>query len=331
MKKVRWGVLSTAKIAREKIIPAMQNGKYTEIIAIASREIAKARVVADNLRIAKAYGSYEQLLSDPEIDAVYIPLPNHLHIPWSIKCIEAGKHVLCEKPIGLSAEEAQILLDTANQNQHLKVMEAFMYRFHPQWKRVYDMVKNRAIGELKTIHSFFSYYNIDPDNVRNKAEIGGGGLMDIGCYCISFARFLFESEPKKVTGIIEWDAQFKTDCLTSGMMEFSQGTATFTSSTQLIPHQRAQIFGTEGLIEIEIPVNTMPDNPAKIWYSHNDKREEIIIDANDQYTMQGDSFSQAILNNSGVPTPLDDAVNNMKVIDAVRESANSGKSIIMQN
>lgn len=245
MKKIRWGVMSTARIGTETVIPAMQLGKYSRVTAIASRQLEKAQAQARKLGIKKAYGSYEELLADPDIDAVYIPLPNHLHVPWAIKALNAGKHVLCEKPIGLSAAEAQVLLDTARKFPRLNVMEAFMYRHHPQWQWAKQKVSEGKIGELRTIQTFFSYYNADPENIRNKADIGGGGLMDIGCYCISLSRFIFGAEPWRVCGIIEEDPNMKVDRLTSGILEFSRGTSTFTCATQLVPYQRVNIFGTK--------------------------------------------------------------------------------------
>jgi predicted dehydrogenase len=324
MSKVRWGVLSTAKIGIEKVIPAMQLGKYCEVTAIASRNLGKALAAARQLGIPKAYGSYEALLADPDIDAIYNPLPNHLHVPWSIKAIEAGKHVLCEKPIGLTAAEAQQLLDAAQKRPELKVMEAFMYRHHPQWQRAQRLVTEGKIGELRTIQSFFSYYNVDPGNIRNMAEIGGGGLMDIGSYCTSLSRFIFGAEPQRVLGIVEYDPHFKIDRLTSGILDFGRGTSTFTCSTQLTPYQRVNIFGTEGRVEIEIPFNAPPDRPCKMWHQRGIEIDEIVLDICDQYTIQGDLFSQAVLNDTDVPTPLEDAVANMKVIEALVRSAQSG-------
>jgi len=325
MKKVRWGILSTAKIGTEKVIPAMQSSKYCDIVAIASRNLEKAQTAANRLDIPQAFGSYEELLESDGIDAVYNPLPNHLHVPWSIKALKAGKHVLCEKPIGLSVAEAQKLLDEAQKYPDLKIMEAFMYRHHPQWQRTRQLVKGGGIGELRTIHSFFSYYNVDPENIRNMAEIGGGGLMDIGCYCISLARFIFGEEPHRVFGIMEYDREFNVDHLTSGIMEFSKGTSTFTCSTQLTPYQRVNIFGTKGRIEIEIPFNAPPGKPCKIWHQTEAETKEIVFDICDQYTIQGGLFSLAVLDDSEVPTPLEDAVANMKVIEAIIESAKDGK------
>jgi predicted dehydrogenase len=320
MRKVRWGVLSTAKIGTQKVLPAMQQGQYCEIAAIASRDLAKAQADAARLGIPKAYGSYEELLADPEIEAVYNPMPNHLHVPWSIKAIEAGKHVLCEKPIGLSAAEAQELLDAARQHPQIKVMEAFMYRHHPQWLRAKQIVDAGGIGELRTVHSFFSYFNDDPSNIRNMADIGGGGLMDIGCYNISVSRFIFGAEPQRVLGIVEYDPNFHTDRLASGILDFGRGTATFTCSTQLTSYQRVNIYGTTGRVEIEIPFNAPADRPCRMWHQRGGEIEEIVLETADQYTLQGDLFSQAVLNDTPVPTPLEDAIGNMRVIDAVVES-----------
>ena len=324
MKKVRWGILSTAKIGREKVIPAMQMGEFCDIAAIASRDKNHAQSEAARLNIPKAYGSYEELLADVEIDAVYIPLPNNLHVPWAIKAIEANKHVLCEKPVALSSAEANQLLISARNKPHLKVMEAFMYRFHPQWERTKMLVDNGAIGELKTIQSIFSYYNADPQNIRNQKETGGGGMMDIGCYNISLSRFIFGKEPAKVFGIVEHDPVLQTDRMASGILDFSTGTSSFTCSTQLTSYQRVNIFGTEGRIEIEIPFNAPPEKQTRIWHSTKSGIEEIVFEPVNQYTIQGDLFSKAILNELPAPTDLQDAVNNMKVIDATFESAKEG-------
>ncbi len=325
MKKIRWGILGTAKIAIHKVIPVMQRGEHCEIKAIASRRLEKGQVAAKQLNIPRIFGSYEELLSDPGIEAVYIPLPNHLHVPWSIKALEAGKHVLCEKPIALTSAEAQTLVAASQKHPHLRVMEAFMYRFHPQWQRAKQLVSEGKIGELRTIHSFFSYHNVDPNNIRNMADIGGGGLMDIGCYNISLSRFIFGREPQCVFGSVEYDPQFKTDRLASGILDFGTGTATFTCSTQLASYQRVNIFGTEGRVEIEIPFNAPPDKPCKMWHQHGARVDEILLDICDQYTIQGDAFSLAILNDTPVPTLIEDAVANMQVIEAIVESAKRGR------
>ncbi len=321
MRKVKWGILSTAKIGTEKVIPAMQRGSRCEIVAIGSRDLAAAERVASKLAIPRAYGSYEELLADEAIEAIYNPLPNHLHVAWSIRAIEAGKHVLCEKPIGLSSAEGQELVVAAANYPHLKVMEAFMYRHHPQWQRAKEIVNTGGIGNLRTIQSFFSYYNDDPNNIRNQKDIGGGALMDIGCYNISLSRFLFGAEPKRVLGTQERDPSFETDRITTGILEFQNGTSTFTCSTQLVPYQRINAFGTTGRLEIEIPFNAPPDRPCRMWHQQDGNIERIDFDVCDQYTIQGDLFSAAILDDTPVPTPLTDAVANMQVMDAIVRSA----------
>lgn len=325
MGKIRWGILSTARIGVIKVIPAMQRGTYSEVTAIASRDLQRAREDADQLGIAKAYGSYEELLADPDIDAIYNPLPNDLHVPWTIEALKAGKHVLCEKPIAMTTAEAQSLVDAAKQYPNLKVMEAFMYRHHPQWQRTREIIQSGGIGELRTVHSFFSYFNDDPGNIRNQPAHGGGGLMDIGCYNISCSRFLFDAEPVRVTADIELDPRFNTDRIVSGMLDFGKGIATFTCSTQISGYQRVNAVGTTGRVEIEIPFNAPPDRPTRIWHTHDGTTDEIVFDTCDQYTLQGDAFSQSILNDTPVTTSLEDAVANMRVIeDLVASSTNKG-------
>ena len=316
MNFVKWGILSTANIGVKHVIPAMQKGEFSKVTAISSRNSDKAAEVAAQLDIEKSYGSYEDLLADEEIDAIYNPLPNHLHVPMTMKALEAGKHVLCEKPIAMNMNEAEALQSKAKAFPELKVMEAFMYRFHPQWEIVKRWLDEGRIGELKTIHSVFTYYNDDPDNIRNKAEIGGGGLMDIGCYCISASRYLFGSEPVEIKGDVEIHPEFETDVLTSGILKFEEGTATFTCSTLASPEQKLTVFGTKGMIVMDIPFNPL-ENPARITLK---KEGEVIEEKETQanhYTLQGDAFSKAILENTDVPTPLEDAVANMRVIDAL--------------
>ncbi len=331
MSKVRWGILSSSKFAQTKVIPALLKCDHAVVAAIASRDQAKAYEIASRFGVPKAYGSYEELLADSDIDVIYNPMANHLHVPWSIKALEAGKHVLCEKPIGLSSAEAGRLLDASRKHPKLKVMEAFMYRHHPQWGRAKQLVEEGKVGQLRTIHSFFSYFNADPDNIRNKSDIGGGGLMDIGCYNISLSRFIFGEEPKRVLGVLDYDPNFKTDRLASGILDFGRGTATFTCSTQLTSYQRVNIFGDTGRVEIEIPFNAPPDQPCRMWLETSAGVEEITFDICDQYTIQGDLFSLAVINDTPVPTPLEDAVANMKVIEAIVESGKSAKWIEVAN
>lgn len=322
--KVRWGVLSTANIGMQKVIPAIQKAGNCEVIAICSRTIEAAQNAATTLGIPKAYASYEALLADPEIDAIYNPLPNHMHVEWTIKALVAGKHVLCEKPIGLTADEATFLKNEAAKFPKLKVMEAFMYRFHPQWQKVKQLVDDGVLGEVKTLQSFFSYFNNDPKNIRNKADVGGGALMDIGCYNIQFPRFVFGIEPKQVVGLIERDPEMLTDRISSGMLDFENGiSSSFTCSTQLHSYQRAQIVGTKGRIEIEIPVNAPHDAPTKITVVTANGTEELFFGPIDQYTIQAEEFAKAVLENKEVPTPFTDAINNMKVIDALVKSAHT--------
>jgi predicted dehydrogenase len=324
MERISWGVLSTAKIGLRKVIPALQKGNYSEVTAIASRDFEKAQQATKKLGIPKAYGSYEELLADDEIEAVYIPLPNHLHIEWTIKSLEAGKHVLCEKPIGQNFKEAEHLQNEMRKYPGLKVMEAFMYRHHPRILKIKELVKNKRIGELRSIQSMFTYYNDDPGNIRNQVEIGGGGLLDIGCYSISLSRFLFANEPNYVCASIEFDPKFKVDRLVSAILEFEKGTSIFTCSTQIEYHQYARILGTHGRIEIENPFNPPSEKPSKLMLYSGSDSEEILFKACDQYVIQGDLFSQAILNDIEVPTPLQDGIANMKVIDKIFESSEKG-------
>jgi len=328
-KKVRWGVLGVASIAVRKVIPGMQRGEWSEVSAIASRDRQKAAAAANNLGIPKAYGSYEELLLDPEIEAVYNPLPNQLHVPWTIKAAEAGKHVLCEKPISLTAGEARSLLSVRDRTG-VKIGEAFMVRTHPQWLRTREIVESGRIGDLRAIMGFFSYDNPDPGNIRNVLEYGGGGLMDIGCYPINTSRFVFREEPLRVMGVIERDPVMKIDRLTSAMLEFSSGQSIFTCGTQLVPYQRMNFFGTKGRVEVEIPFNAPNDRPCRIFIDDGSDlfgggvRSEDIATC-DQYAVQGDMFSRAIREGGGVPVPIEDAIKNMSVIDAVLRSAESGK------
>jgi len=326
---VKWGILSTAHIATEYVIPAMIKSKYCNVCAIASRTYEKAKTIADKFKIEKAYGSYEELINDVEIEALYIPLPNHLHVPWAIKALEAGKHVLLEKPIGLSVQEAQKLLDVAKKFPHLKIMEAFMYRHHPQWIKAKELVDSGAIGKVKTIQSAFSFFDDNPNSIVNTKKYGGGSLMDIGCYPISASRFIFNSEPQEVFGSIEYHKEFKVDSVATAILKFKEGTCSFFSSIQIEERQQAQIFGTEGEIEFEIPFNPIADKPSKIFLHQNNKTKEIVFEPCDQYTIQADLFSRAIIEKTEVPTPLQDAVNNMKVIEKIIESDKLAKLINM--
>ena len=324
MDKVRWGIISTAKIGVDLVIPAMQHKTYCDVTAIASRDLEKAQSVAGQLGIPKAYGSYEQLFSDPDIDAVYNPLPNHMHLEWTVKALEAGKHVLSEKPSGLNAAEAQEMGVVANRYPDLKLMEAFMYRFHPQWQLARQMIMDGEIGDLRTVQTFFSFYNDDPTNIRNIKEYGGGAMLDIGCYAISTARFIFGDEPKRLVGIVEYDPKMEIDRMASAILDFGRGTAEFTVSTQVEPYQRVHIVGTQGWLQIEIPFNAPTDRPCKMWHQEDNQVKEIVLETANQYELQGEHFCKAILDNTEVPTPWADAIANIKAIDAVFESDRLG-------
>ena len=328
MRKVKWGVLGVAKIGVEKVIPAMQRGEVSHIAAIASRDLGKARAAADKLGIERAFGSYEDLLADAEIEAVYNPLPNELHVPWTLRALAAGKHVLCEKPIALDAEEARPLIDARDRSGKL-VAEAFMVRYHPQWRRARELARDGSIGELRAIQTFFSYRLLDPANVRNRPP-GGGGLYDIGCYAILTARYIFAAEPTRVVATIDRDPKFKTDRLASAILEFPGGRhLTFTVGTQLSAHQRVTIVGDAGRIEVLIPFNAPPERPAEIAIDTGvdliggGRRVEQFATC-DQYTLQGDAFSRAIVDGSPLEFPIEDAIANMRVIDALFRSAKSG-------
>lgn len=325
--KVRWGILSTANIALAKVIPAMQRSSWCRITAIASRDLSRAKDAARALQIPNAYGSYEELLADKAVEAIYNPLPNHLHVPWTIKAAEAGKHVLCEKPIAMSANEARTLLDVRNRTG-VKIQEAFMVRTHPQWLETRRLIKSGRIGSLRSITCFFSYINTDPANIRNQLELGGGALMDIGCYPITISRFIYEAEPRRVMALVERDPVFGTDSLTSAVLDFAQGHSSFTCSTRLAPYQRMIFHGTEGRIEVLIPFNAPNDQPTQIVVENSGTTrsgaEVIEFPICDQYEIQGSLFSQAIRQNREQPIPLEDAIHNMAVIDAVFRSATTG-------
>ena len=324
MRKIRWGILSTARIATQKVIPAMQRSRLGSVVAIASRCPARARAVAGQLGIPAAFGSYQALLDSPAVDAIYIPLPNHLHVPWSIRSLRAGKHVLCEKPIGLSAGEAKRLVAEAKRHPELKVVEAFMYRHHPQWVMARDLVRQGDIGTLRAVQTCFTYFNKDPDNIRNQADKGGGALMDIGCYGVSLSRFLFEQEPVRVLASMQIDPSFGTDILTSAILDFGRGTASLTCATQLRRHQAVTILGEEGHIGIRIPFNAPPDEPVEIIVKTARGVKSRRFGPVDQYTLQANAFARVVIQGTAKPMPLDDAVRNMRVIDALAASARQG-------
>ena len=327
--QVRWGILGVAKIAMEKVIPAIGKGQTGVVAAIASRAADKARAAALRFAIPRAYGSYEELLADPEIDAIYNPLPNHLHVPWSVRALAAGKHVLCEKPIALDAAESSQLIAARERSGRL-VMEAVMVRTHPRWLGARELVRSGRIGELRAMAGFFSYFNDSPDNVRHKPGMGGGGLLDIGFYPVTMSRFIFEAEPRRVMGLLEIDPRFGVDRLASAILEFPRGHAIFTCSTQLAPYQTVDILGTRGRIGIEIPWSMPHDRPSRLLLDDSSRlggqaAEEIWFSACDQWGVQCDRFSEAIAKGDPAPVPIEDAVANMRVIDALFRAAHSGR------
>ncbi len=319
---VRWGVLSTAKIGVGKMIPAIQAAPNCTVAAIASRGGERAREVAERLGIPAVHSSYEELLADPELDAIYLPLPNHLHAEWTIAAARAGKHVLCEKPVATSAVDAERMRATCA-DAGVKLMEAFMYRLHPSWVAVRERIAHGSIGELRAVHTFFSYFNDDPTNIRNIPEYGGGALLDIGCYAVNVSRMLFGSEPRRVEASVTRDAAGGVDVLTSGLLEFDGGVATFGCGTRLEPEQRVDVYGTHGRISVEIPFNIPPDRPTRIFViSGGDPptdphTETIEFPTANQYAIQAEQFAQAVLDDTPVPIPPEDGVANMQVIEAV--------------
>jgi predicted dehydrogenase len=321
--RVRWGVLGCAAIALRKVIPAMQRSEHCAIVAIASRDSGRAAAAAAELGIPRSYGSYEDLLADPDVEAVYNPLPNHLHAEWTLRAAAAGKHVLCEKPLAMTSTEAQEMVDGCEQ-AGVALMEAFMYRIHPLWRRVRTMVDEGAVGELLAIQAFFSYRNVDPGNIRNIPAYGGGALMDVGCYPINVARWMFDGEPDGVVATARIDPSFGTDVVTSAVLDFGGRHAAFTCSTQLEDDQRVHLVGTAGRLVVEIPFNIPPDRPSRVLRAAGGAPpvapdiEVVEVAAADPYGVQGEVFSVAVREGAPVPLPPQDAVRNMEVIERIR-------------
>ena len=327
--KVRWGVLGAARIATVKVIPAMQQGSASTVVAIASRDPERARGAAAALGIPRAYGSYEALLDDPDVDAVYNPLPNHLHVPWTIRAAERGKHVLCEKPIALTAAEAATLLEVRDRTG-VRIQEAFMVRTHPQWLRARELVSQGDLGEVRAMLGAFSYFNDDPANIRNAPEMGGGALLDIGCYLVNTSRFVFGREPQRVAAVIDRDPVLGTDRLTSMLLDYGGVHVAGTCSTQMAPSQRIEILGSRGRLLIPVPFNAPPDRACEIVVDtgadlFGGSAERITLPVCNQYTIQGDLFSRAVLDGTPVPEPLEDSVRNMACLDALFRAAESGR------
>jgi predicted dehydrogenase len=323
MDEVRWGVLGVARIFSLRVAPPLARSKLARLHAIASRDERKAEETAARLGIAKAYGSYEALLADPEVEAVYIPLPNHLHAPYIRKAAEAGKHVLCEKPLALNAGEAAECVQHA-QRRGVLLMEAFMYRFHPQWHHAVELIRAGEIGEVRAVHTLFAYDMQDPANIRNSLEMGGGGLMDIGCYAVSAPRLLFGREPQRVLGLFERHAELKTDILTSAILDFAPGRSVFTVATQSFPSQRVEVLGTGGRIDVEVPFNMPADVPPGLLVTTALGTRRPQLAPADQYGLEFEAFSVALREGRPAPTPPADAVANQKVLDALLRCERSG-------
>lgn len=319
-KVIRWGVLSTANIGCEKVIPAMHACTSSDVYAIASRDDTHAKCYAEKLSIEHSYGSYDELLADPNIDAIYNPLPNHLHVPWTLKAIAAGKHVLCEKPIALNATQAQQLNTALQAAPHIKVMEAFMYRFHPQWQKAKEIIDKGLLGAINHVDAHFSFFNADPANVRNQAGIGGGSLMDVGCYCISAARYLLAKEPNKVLACMINDAAFNVDKHCTGMLDFGSATASFNSSMQSQAAQHVYVYGEQGMLKLVSPFYQSTSQATQLILQQDDTTKTYEFAPCDQYANQIDAFAHAIKHQQSVPTPLSDAIANMHVIDALLQS-----------
>ena len=324
---VRWGVISTANIGVAKVLPGMMKSDEIEIRAIASRTLPTARRWAKKLGIPVAYGSYEDMLNDPEIEAVYNPLPNHLHVPLTLEAAAKGKHVLCEKPIAMSADEAK-LLSAAGRKVH--IAEAFMVRNHPQWLKARELAQSGKLGTLRAIQSLFSYYNVDPKNVRNMADIGGGAIYDIGCYPVVVSRFIFGAEPVRCMALIDRHPTFRTDRLASAVIDFGKGRhLTFTVSTEATPYQRVHILGDKGRVEVEIPFNA-PQGAALRIYLDNGKQladasaKAIKLPKADQYQLQGEYFSRVVRGTEKLAFGVPDAIKQARVLDAIFRSAKSG-------
>ncbi len=328
MADMKWGVLSSAKIGMKHVIPGIQGSRGNVVHAIASRNKKRAEEAAAVAGIPVAYGSYEELLADPEIQVVYIPLPNHMHVEWSIKAMEAGKHVLCEKPLAMSREDIEKLRDVSGRTG-MVIQEAFMVKHHPQWHTAREIVEKGTLGELKAIQGIFAYHNMDEGNIRNIPEYGGGGIWDIGCYPVVTSRYIFGEEPVRVCAMVEYDPKMRIDRLASVMMEFPSGQASFLVSTQMVPIQRMNLLGTRGHIQIEIPFNAPADKKCHIFLSrgefYQDSWQLLDFDICNQYGLEAESMNRTV---NGLEPPvvsLEDSMNNLKALEAVFRSASSGK------
>ena len=330
MKELSWGVLGASTFAIEHMIPALQQTKGVRVHAVASRELAKAEAVAEQFGLAQAYGDYEALLADPAIDVIYNPLPNHLHVPWTAKAARAGKHVLCEKPIALDAAEAAQLIAVRNETG-VQIQEAYVVIHHPQWQRARELVRTGRIGRVQAIQGWFSFTLEDRDNYRNKREMGGGPLLDIGVYPLLTGRYIFEAEPLRAFASIERDPASGVDVLTSAMLAFPTGILTFTCAMRLVFHQHMAIHGTEGRIELPEPFAQHHTRSARIsilgprdiWAPINEEVET--LERVNQYVPQAERFCAAVRGEAPPAFPLEESVKMMRTLDALARSGESGR------
>lgn len=329
MKTLKWGILGTATIAVEQVIPALLTSEFNSVIAIASRNKSKAKLVAERFGIPTYFGAYEQLLNMDEIEAVYIPLPNHLHVEWAIKALQKGKHVLLEKPVGMNAQEAKVLMEASVKFPQMKIKEAFMYRFHPQWKKVRQLITKGSIGKVTLVESSFTFFEDNPESIVNSKECGGGSLMDVGCYPISVARLIFGTEPISVMAQMEVDPKLQIDASTSGILEFETGRALIHSSIRQFENQTLKISGEKGSIEVAVPFNPEADRESNLVLKNQEGVTDFTIERCNQYVLQVDSFAKAISNEFALPISLSESLANMKVVDALRESYRAEKKIYL--
>ena len=283
---------------------------------------SKLGLLPCEFNISRSYGSYEELLADKEVEAVYIPLPNNLHAEWVKKCADAGKHVLCEKPFALDARQAEEAIRYAEKKGVL-VMEGSMYRLHPQWKRAREIVKAGELGIIHAVHVFFTYMLTDLTNIRNILAAGGGGIPDIGYYAVSSVRFLMGREPNRVVSLVSRHPQSGTDVLSSGILDFGQARALFTVGTQTYPVQKVHVVGSDGEMTVHLPFNAYPDVPMRVSISTGVGSRDYFSPPTDQYAVLFEAFSSAIRGEGQIPTPSQDAIDNMKVLDMLFRSEKS--------
>ena len=322
MKKLKIGVLGVSNHLIKRIILPLQETNNCFIYGIASRNSEKAISASRQYNIPKYYESYDDLLSDKDIDIVYIPLPNHLHAEWIKKSADAGKHVLCEKPLCMNAKESEDAISYVDK-KGIKLMEAFMYKFHPLWIHVKNIIDTKQIGDITYIHTSFSYNNPSKTNIRNIKEYGGGAMMDIGCYAVSVPRFLLGREPEKTVSLINRHPDFGTDILSSAIMDFGTSRSTFTVGTLSDAHQRVEITGTAGKITIPIPFNTFVDVRSTITITNSIGERTVEFAPADQYGIMFDVFAKTVINDHPVPVNAMDALLNQKVVDAIFRSGES--------